>query len=351
MDEIIDEGKIEGAIDALNLAKSEKIIQQMKTSICKVYGQNTGTGFFCKINYQNEEIPVLMTNYHVLSDEYLENNNFVKISLNDEQIFEVLNIEEKNKIFSSKTEKYDIMIIKLKDDNNKFNYLELDNNLFNENSEYLYENKSIYILHYPNGENISVSYGYGIKKLDKYYIQHLCNTQSCSSGSPILNLSNNKVIGIHKGTIKNKDKKAKFNLGILLKYPLNKLNKKKTNEITIKININNSEVNKKIYFLDNSFIKPENNYRFKPYHGYLKELNKNNTELFTNDQKEEYKKYFIPKTEGIHTIKLKFHFSITDCSHMFDQCFSYVNLISLDFSYFDTKNVINMECCLKIALI
>ena len=50
MDEIIDEGKIEGAIGTLNLSKCEKIIQQMKTSICKVYGQKTGTGFFCKIN-------------------------------------------------------------------------------------------------------------------------------------------------------------------------------------------------------------------------------------------------------------------------------------------------------------
>ena len=343
MDEIIDEGKIEGAIDTLNLSKCEKIIHQMKTSICKVYGQKTGTGFFCKINYQNEEIPLLMTNYHVLSDEYLETNKCVKISINDEQIFEVINIEENSKLFSSEIDKYDIMMIKIKEEKTKFNYLELDNNLLKENSEDLYENKSIYILHYPNGENICVSFGYGIKKLDDYYIKHLCNTEFCSSGSPILNLSNNKVIGIHKGTIPNKDKKAKYNIGILLKYPLNEIKEKNINEIDIKINILNNQVNKEIYFLDNSKIKPENSYQLKPYHRYLKELNKNNIELFINGIKEEeYKKYFIPKKEGIYNIKLKFHISIKDCSHMFDHCFNYGGLISLDLSNFDTKNVTNM---------
>ena len=277
MDEIIDEGKIEGAIDALNLAKTDKIIQQMKTCICKVYGQKIGTGFFCKINYQNKTIPVLMTNYHILSDEYLEKNKFAKISINDEQIFEVINVEEKSILFSSKDDKYDIMIIKINEENAKFNYLELDNNLFNANSEYLYENKSIYILHYPNGENISVSYGYGIKKLDKYYITHLCSTEFCSSGSPILNLSSNKVIGIHKGKINNKDKKAKYNIGILLKYPLNEIKVKETNEIKIKINTKDKDVNKKIILFDNSKIELENSYKLKSYDENLKEPNKNNS--------------------------------------------------------------------------
>ena len=94
-----------------------------------MYGQKTGTGFFCKINYQNEEIPLLMTNYHVLSDEYLETNKCVKISINDGQIFEVINIEENSKLFSSEIDKYDIMMIKIKEEKTKFNYLELDNNL------------------------------------------------------------------------------------------------------------------------------------------------------------------------------------------------------------------------------
>ena len=60
----IDEGKITGAIDAISLENVYKITEQMKFSICQVYGDLTGTGFFCKIPYEGESIPVLMTNYH-----------------------------------------------------------------------------------------------------------------------------------------------------------------------------------------------------------------------------------------------------------------------------------------------
>ena len=36
--------------------------------------------------------------------------------------------------------------------------------------------------------------------INKYNIIHTCSTDDGSSGSPILNLKNNKVVGIHKGT-------------------------------------------------------------------------------------------------------------------------------------------------------
>jgi len=107
--------------------------------------------------------------------------------------------------------------------------LDLDDHLFDDNLEKIYEDKSIYILHYLNGDKISVSYGYGIQKFYEYYIKHLCNTEHCSSGSPILNLKTNKVIGIHSGAI-NKNNETKFNIGILLKYPLNELTKENKNE-------------------------------------------------------------------------------------------------------------------------
>jgi V8-like Glu-specific endopeptidase len=71
--------------------------------------------------------------------------------------------------------------------------------------------KSIYILHYPNCGKSSVSYGI-IKKLQNSDISHLCSTEKGSSGSPILNLTNNKVIGIHRGSFDN----FKFNKGSIL---------------------------------------------------------------------------------------------------------------------------------------
>ena len=128
-----------------------------------------------------------------------------------------------SKIYSSIKNKYNIMIIKLKDENNKYNYLDLDDHLFDEDSEDIYKNKSIYILHYPNGNKASVSYGYGIEKINNYDIKHLCNTEGGSSGSPILSAMTNKIIGIHKATRKKiigKDEIVLFNFGTFLKYPL-----------------------------------------------------------------------------------------------------------------------------------
>ena len=93
-----------------------------------------------------------------------------------------------------------------------------------------YEGTSIYLLHYPKSEEIFVSYGI-IKKVEKeiiYNFNHLCSTERGSSGGPILNLSNNKIIGIHKAAKKNDN----YNIGLFLKYPLSEfINKIKKEEI------------------------------------------------------------------------------------------------------------------------
>ena len=69
------------------------------------------------------------------------------------------------------------MVIKLEEEKEIYHYLELDDKLFKDNSEKLYdiyENKSIYILQYHKGDKVSVSFGYGIKKLNEYYFKHSC---------------------------------------------------------------------------------------------------------------------------------------------------------------------------------
>ena len=89
----------------------------------------------------------------------------------------------------------------------------------------------------PNANKVSASSGQGKEKMNNYDKKNLCNTENCSSGAPILNLKTNKVIGIHSGFI---NKEIKYNIGILLKYPLNELIKtykiKDIKEIIIIIN-------------------------------------------------------------------------------------------------------------------
>ena len=73
-------------------------------------------------------------------------------------------------------------------------------------------------MHYPDGGKPSVSFGYGFKRMNDYKIQHLCNTDNCSSGGPILNLSTNQIIGIHRGCIRSTNGEL-INFGTFLKFP------------------------------------------------------------------------------------------------------------------------------------
>ena len=85
INQIIEEGKIKGAIDSVPIEKLEKILYQMKNCVCKVIGIKVGTGFFCKIFYQNKLIPVLMTNFHIITEEYLNENKEITVSKNDDK--------------------------------------------------------------------------------------------------------------------------------------------------------------------------------------------------------------------------------------------------------------------------
>ena len=165
-----------------------------------------------------------------------------------------------------------------------------------DDSEILYpKNESIYILHYPNFDKASVSYGI-IKEIKDNEIKHQCCTEGGSSGSPILNLKNKKVIGIHSKYSHN----FEFNIGSYLKNSINQLNK--SNEIMIKLKIEENDVDKNIYFLDNcNNVEIDNN---KHFHDNLKELNKFNVKLFIKEDTEkeekecEYQKYFQPKKKA-----------------------------------------------------
>ena len=180
--------------------------------ICKIKIKDIfATGFFCKFSYKNKVIRVFMTKYHVLNENDLKENKKLHLSLNDEKETIIIDKEIKRKTYFNKD--YDITLIELKEEDKIKDYLELDNNLFPDNSEIINKIKSIYVLHYQNGKNAGVSYGL-LHNIDKYNINHNCSTDNGSLGSPILNLQNNKVIGIHNKSSIN------YNMGTLLKLPI-----------------------------------------------------------------------------------------------------------------------------------
>ena len=147
--------------------------------------------------------------------------------------------------------------------------MDIDNSIIRESPTERYEGKSIYLLHYPHGLKAECSTGI-IKSLDEnnQLIRHLCPTETGSSGSPILNLSNCKVIGIHIGTKEGKN----WNLGAFIKVPIEIFSKKFClNKICNKL------INEPIFNLENI---PTKNYKDK--NNLNKGNNFNNIQQFNN---------------------------------------------------------------------
>ena len=204
----------------ITLESTEIIISQMKKSICKIYMDNgiKGTGFFCKIKYPDNEhfFKMLVTNNHLIDESHLTKDKKIEFTINNDVIQRSIIIGDRRVYINKKYETTIIEIFEEKDGIKDF--MELDFDLNNEILNNKYINKSIYVLQYPNYEKVCVSYGI-IKSIDlsnNYDIIHLCNTDKGSLGSPIININNNKIIGMHKGT----DLNNNYNKGTLLYYPL-----------------------------------------------------------------------------------------------------------------------------------
>ena len=112
-------------------------------------------------------------------------------------------------------------------------------------------------------------------------------------------------------------------------------------QINIIIEIDESDKNKDIYFLNNIYNDTQLEQNTK-IHSFP-EINEFNTDLYINGRKYLFQKYFRPiENEKEYHIKLKFRFDflIEDCSYMFYNC---QNIKYIDLSKFNTLNVLNMK--------
>ena len=246
--EDIKEKEIKNSIKPVSIEATEKILRQMKNCVCKIHnGKNKATGFFAKIPYYNDLLNVLITNNHVLGESDIADGQNITISLNNETIIKDIILDSNRKRYTNETLDVTIIEIREKEDNiNDFLLLDkqiinLINKKSNTNNEKflnnLYENESIYLLNYMNGEKIFSSYGL-LKEIQQDEIYHQCCTDLGSSGSPILLLKNNQVIGVHFGA----KKKIEFNLGTLLVKPIIEFQQKYLVKIKNEISENNKSI-------------------------------------------------------------------------------------------------------------
>ena len=223
----IKEKNLKNGSKAISISQVDILSLKAKENICKIHYRKsmentelTATGFFCSIpNGSNgwNSLKVLITNNHVLNKNDISIDKIVKFSLNNEKNFYEIKIDKFRKVYTDKT--YDITIIELKEQDKLENisFFDIDNRIFREDFKELLLNEKIILLHYPQGIEMKYSDGNLINiNDDNFTIRHSCDSIYGSSGGPIINLIDYKVIGIHKGGNSNRN----YNLGTFLKAPL-----------------------------------------------------------------------------------------------------------------------------------
>ena len=234
MEDIIREKYILSSPDSVSFNGTKQIIDQMNNSVWRIFNNGNGTGFFTKIPYGSKFLPVLITNNHVINNNDISNKKTISLYLNNDKITKTIKLDKNRLIYTD--EQLDVTIIEIKENEDNLNnkYLELDDEIISyfklnkkENPNYInniYSNKSIYLINYPEDNDVAVSYGKPpiLDELNKSKIYHYCTTKEGSSGSPILLIKNQKLIGIHYGSSKNYE----YNNGTLLIYSIIEFSKK-----------------------------------------------------------------------------------------------------------------------------
>ena len=215
----IDEKELKDYPKPIFYESTKEILGQMTKNICKInINGEKGTAFFAKIPVNDKLIPALITNYHLIDKICLDTKKEIEVEIYKEQPRKI-SLENKCTYYNAD---YDTTIIEIKESKDgKFDYLEFDENILDDNTLFKCIGNSVYILQYPTyheDQKLAVSYGIIKNKFEDkpYNFMHFCSTEFGSSGSPILNINSNKVIGIHK----KRDLTKNYNIGAFLYYSI-----------------------------------------------------------------------------------------------------------------------------------
>ena len=332
-----------------NFEKTQMInITNIKCDICKeknkhntynnkfykCYECNMNICPLCKLKHDKEHNIINYDKIHFLCNKHNEIliNYCTDCKINICSMCEKEHLEHiKQSIIDMVVDKNELLI--------KLDELKKSMNLFYENI-----NKIIEIL-YSTKEYISNYY-----KLAEFII----NNYNLKERNYEILYNIDKIVKYNNVIIKDMNKinndnniQNKFNYIYNIKQKIN------SNEIKLTVSVGRKDINKKIYFLDNTEdnifskvdLNKESEYGIEykeeeHHHDFLKELNQSNVELYINNKRYKYEKYFIPKKEGNFIMLLKFNFLMKDTSFMFYEC---NNIISIDLSSFHSQKVVNMS--------
>ena len=167
-----------------------------------------------------------------------------------------------------------------------------------------------------------------------------------NNGQKYLEKTENKELNdlIHKLLIKDPIERINWEKYFNHSFFKNRINtiNEKYNEINLIVAIEKDDINKDIYFLDNSdgYYGTNGKYIYRNMNGYCEINDEKIVDVYINNQKYKCKKYFKPENEGLYEIKLIFYNYIRDCRFMFSFC---ENITYINLTYFNSKNVSDMS--------
>ena len=321
-----------------NIPISIEITDKAKKSICKIIiknneGNGYATGFFMEIN-DNQKY--LITNYHVISQE----------TLNEDIEIEIYNHNKMKLNFNNRDIKYfpkprDITIIEIKNNDSIYNDIEFLDYDYNYKKGYIkYKNARIITLEHPLGKSAHFAIG-RIININNFEFDHSIPTEKGSSGCPIMLYTEDinliQVIGIHKKA----NYSNNFNCGTFIGEIFNNENiKENNNHIIAEFDIKDDDINKEIGII-NSY---EENQRLRKHQKIefelMNEKEIKDCEIRINDILIPFNYYYKFPNKGKYIIKSTFNNYFIKTNYMFSRCSSFTNI---NLSNFNTQNVINMN--------
>ena len=234
-----DTGPIKKEIYAGNVYVQNSKIDKVSKCVCKIIlninDQNFyGTGFFMKVSFsENNKCKFLVSNQHIISEDLL--NKEIEIELHNKKTVTLkLDTSLYIEFFGGN---FDVTVIQINDKISRMlenvEFLDCDMDYINGYEQY--KNKHVFASGYPYGDEI-VTCGGSIININNFEFDHNIGTETGSSGSPVVLLSNEKLIGIHKqgNTVKN------LNEGTFIGIIIDQLREKLKNRIQTNENITKS---------------------------------------------------------------------------------------------------------------
>ena len=187
------------------LIKINEFLYHTCKSLCKIItSKYVGSGFLIKLYIFNEPFYCLMSNEHVINKEMIKSKDNIEVYYDNQHKKIIINLDKNERFIQVyRYLNIDLTVVEILEKDKVDEYYFLLPNLDYINKYEELKNKKIYIIQFPEGKELSYSFG-KIYNIKQYEFSHLSSTKKGSSGSPIFLENSSLVIGIHKNTNKNK---------------------------------------------------------------------------------------------------------------------------------------------------